>query len=147
MALAAAVPAHSEQRPIDRRARAIAVRAAGALMAAVGLVATLWFGVAPIRVAVHEQVGVLQRGGERGTSLVLTNRTQAETRHITCIPVLRYDTSIGQDPACRAAVHGRLTLAPVGIGLFLLGSALWLVSGGDRYVGFSGRRQFIPSGI
>lgn len=145
MALAAAIPARDERHPIDRRARAIAVRAAGALMAAVGLAAALWFGVAPIRVAIHEQVGVFQRGGEQGTSLVLTDRTQAETRHVTCVPALRYDTSNDQDPACRSAVQGRLALAPVGIGLFLLGCALWIVSGGDRYVGLSGRRLFIPS--
>ena len=145
MALAVAIPAHSKRRPIDRRARAIAVRAAGALTATVGLGAVLWFGVAPIRVTVHEQVGVFQTVGEQRTGLVLTNMTRAGTRHVTCVPALRYDTSAHQDAACRSAVRGRLALAPVGIGLFLLGSALWIVSGGDRYVGLSGRREFIPS--
>lgn len=144
MAVAAAIPAHSQRRPIDRRARAIAVRAAGALTAAVGLSAALWFGVAPLRLAVHEQVGVFQRGGEQGTGMVLTNRTQAQTRYVTCVPALRYDASADQDAACRSAVRGRLALAPVGIGLFLLGSALWILSGGDRYVGLSGRRELIP---
>ena len=145
MALAAAGPAHSERRPIDRRARAIAVRAAGALTATVGLAAALWFGVAPIRITVHEQVGVFQRSGEGGIGLTLTDRTRVETRRVTCVPAMQYDTSADQDAACRSAVRGRLVLVPVGIGVFLLGCLVWIVSGGDRYIGLSGHRQFIPS--
>jgi hypothetical protein len=145
MALVTAIPAHSQRRSIDRRARAIALRSAGALAAAVGLAAALWLGVAPIRVTVHDRAPVSEPNGEQGTGLLITNQTQVETRRVTCVPALQYDNSADPDPACSSKVSARLGLAPFAIALFFLGSAVWIVSGGDRYLGLSGRREFIVS--
>jgi hypothetical protein len=145
MSVVTAIPAPSQRRPIDRRARLIAIRSAGALAATVGLAAALWFGMAPIRVTVHDRAPVSQRTGEQGTGLVLTGETKAETRHVTCVPALQYDNSANQDGACHSQVSGRLGLGGFAIALFVFGSAVWILSGGDRYVGLSGRREYIVS--
>jgi hypothetical protein len=145
MALVTAISAHNQRRSIDRRARAIAFRCAGALAAAVGLAAVLWLGVAPLRVTVHDRAPVSERIGEQGTGLILTDQTQAETRHVTCVPALQYDNSANQDPVCPSKVSTRLGLAPFALALFFLGSAVWIVSGGDRYLGLSGRREYVVS--
>ena len=64
---------------------------------------------------------------------------------VTCVPFLRYDGGANQNGACAARVRGPLRLAGIGLLVFLLGSAVWILSGGDRALGLSGRRAFIRS--
>ena len=64
---------------------------------------------------------------------------------MTCVPFLGYDGGANQNGACAARVRGRLQLAGVGLLVFLAGSALWLLSGGDRALGWSGARPVIRS--
>jgi hypothetical protein len=135
----------SAQKPLDGRTRLVVIRSVGALAAVCGLAIALFFSVAPIHISVHERVGVTQLAGEDGTGLVVTDQTQLETRRVTCVPLLQYDTSADQNAACSPKVQGRLGLAGLGLAAFLVGCALWIASGGDRSVGFSGRRQLIAA--
>jgi hypothetical protein len=105
----------------------------------------LFFGVAPIRMTVHEQIGVVEPSGVDGTGLAVTGQTRLESRRVTCVPLLRYDTSSDPHPACAGRVAGRLDVARWGLAAFLIGSALWIASGGDRAIGLSGRREWIPA--
>jgi hypothetical protein len=145
MAFAAERLAQEARHPIDRRARLVVVRWVAALAAVSGLAVALFFGVGPIRITVHDRVAVTQATGAEGTGLTVTDQTRAETRRVTCVPYLRYDGSANQDGACAARVRGPLRVAGVGLLGFLAGSALWLISGGDRALGLSGRRAFILS--
>jgi hypothetical protein len=133
------------QTPLDGRRRAVAVRALAAVLAAGGLAVALFFGVAPLRVTVYERIGVVQPAGADGTGLVVSGQTRLESRRVTCVPLLQYDTSSDPNQACRSRATGRLHLAGLGLIGFLAGSALWIASGGDRAVGLSGRREWIPA--
>ena len=125
--------------PLIGRAPTIAVRSLAALVATLGLAGAVWFAATPIHVTSHQRVGVLQPVGEQNTGLVVTDQTRAEAHTVSCVPLLRYDSSSNQDAACRPHVNGRLRLGGVGAGVFLAGSFLWIVSGGDRSLGLSGR--------
>jgi len=140
----------AEGRVEERRRRlrpVVALRAVAALAAVSGMALVLFFGVAPIHVTVHEQVAVERAGGEEGSTLFVTDQARTESRQVTCVPYLQFDSSSDQNPACTAKVRGPLRLAFVGLLVFVGGSALWIGSGGDRAVGFSGRRQFIRNSL
>jgi hypothetical protein len=145
MAVALKTTRRSVQTPLDVRRRAVVVRTVAAVVAAGGLAVALFFAVAPIRMTVHEQVGVVQHTGLDGTGLEATGQTRLESRQVTCVPLLRYDTSSDPNPACGPRVAGRLGVAGAGLAAFLIGSGLWIASGGDRAIGLSGRREWIPA--
>ena len=127
-----------------RRLRPVVViQALGALLAITGMALALFFGVAPIRITIRQQVPIEQLSGEQGTGLTETGQTHAETARVTCVPLMQFDSAANQDPVCEAKVHGRLGVAFAGLVLFVIGSALWVVTHGDRAVGFSERRPFI----
>jgi hypothetical protein len=138
MAVAVEPLAQAERHPVDRRAPLLVVRWAAAMAAVAGMVLALFFGVVPIHITVHDRVGVLQAGGEQGTSLTLTGQTRPEVRQVSCVPLLRYDDSSGQDSTCAAKVAGTLRLAGIWLLVFLVGTAGWILSGGDRVLGLSG---------
>ena len=135
----------------DRQARrlrpVVVVRCVGALLTITGMALALYFGVAPIRITVQEQVPIEQASGEQGTGLTATGQTRAGTARVTCVPLLQFDSSVDQNPACEAKVHGRLGMAFGGLLLFVAGSALWVVTHGDRAVGFSERRAYIRNSL
>ena len=136
---------HSRHR---RRLRPVAVlRWLGALMAVSGMALALYFGVAPVHITVIAQTPVEQASGERGLDLTVTGQTRAETARVTCVPLMQFDSSSDQNPACEAKVHGRLGVAFAGLVLFVIGSALWVVTHGDRAVGLSERRPFIRNSL
>ena len=137
--------AATRQRVIAGPRPVVVVRWVGALAATTGVALALFFGAGPIRITVHDQVGVTQASGEHGTGLTVTDQTRTETRRVTCVPFLRYDGGANQDGACAARVRGPLRLAGVGLLVFLAGSALWILSSGDRALGLSRRRAFIRS--
>jgi hypothetical protein len=145
MAVAVGRLPQAERHPIDRRAPVVVVRWVAALAATSGVALALFFGVAPIRMSVHEQVGVTQASGEQGTGLTVTDQTRTETRAVTCVPFLRYDSGSNQDRACKARVQGPMLVAGLGLLLFVAGSAGWILSGGDPALGLSGRRPFVRS--
>ena len=131
-----------------RRLRPVIVlRSVAALAAVSGMGLALFFGTVPIRVTVHERVGVERAGGEKGSTLFVTDQTRIESRQVKCVPYLQFDSSSDENQACNAKVRGPLRLAVVGLLVFLAGSVLWIVTGGDRAVGFSGRRQIIRSSL
>ena len=132
---------------VARARQATVLRSLGALMMVTGMALALFFGVAPIRIAVQEQVPILQASGAEGTGLTATGQTRAQTVRVTCVPYLQFDSSSDQNPACEAEVHGRLGVAFAGLLLFVAGSALWVVTHGDRAVGFSERRPLIRSSL
>ena len=132
---------HRPLRPV------VVLRCLGALMTIAGMALALYFGVAPIRITVQEQVPVEQASGEQGTGLTATGQTRSQTANVTCVPYLQFDSSADQDPACAARVHGRLGLAFAGLLLFVTGGALWVVTHGDRAVGFSERRPVIRTSL
>jgi hypothetical protein len=125
----------------------VVLRCVGALAAVTGMALALFFGLGRIHVTVHEQVGVERVGGERGSTLFLTDQTRIESRQVTCVPYLQFDSSSDQSPACDAKVRGPLRMAFIGLVVFVGGSALWIGSGGDPAVGLSGRRPFIRSSL
>jgi hypothetical protein len=125
----------------------VVLRVVGALAAVSGMALALFFAVGPIHITVHDQVAVEQASGQDGSTLTATNQTRIESRQVTCVPYLQFDSSSDQNRACTAKVRGPLRLALVGLVVFLAGSALWIVSKGDRAVGFSGRRQVIRSSL
>ena len=133
----------AQRHPIDRRPPAVVLRSVAALAAVTGLGLALFFGVGPIRVTVHDRVAVAQLSGEQGTGLTVTDQTQPEVRRVTCVPFLRWDGGANEDAACAAHVRGPLHVAGVGLLVFLAGSALWILSGGDRALGLSGLRPLI----
>ena len=127
-----------------RRLRPVIVlRCVAALAAVLGMGLVLFFGTVPIRVTVHERVGVERAGGEKGSTLFVTDQTRIESRQVKCVPYLQFDSSAHQDPVCEAKVHRGLGVAFAGLVLFVAGSALWVGSHGDRAVGLSERRPFI----
>jgi hypothetical protein len=131
-----------------RRLRPVVVlRCVGALAAVSGMALVLFFGLAPIHVTVYEHVGVVRAGGERGSTLFVTDQTRIESHQVTCVPYLQFDSSSDQNQACGPKVHAPLRLAFVGLLVFVAGSALWIGSGGDPAVGFSGRRTFIRNSL
>ena len=135
--------ADEHERPARRLRPVVLLQCLGALMAITGMAVALYFGVAPIRVTVRQQVPVEQASGERGAGLTVTGRTQTATVRVTCVPYLQFDSSAHQDPVCEAKVHRGLGVAFAGLVLFVAGSALWVGSHGDRAVGLSERRPFI----
>jgi RNA polymerase sigma-70 factor (ECF subfamily) len=137
----------AHQRQVRRLRPVMVLRWLGALMAVTGMALALIFGVAPVRVTVQQQVPVEQVTGERGLGLTATGQTQAETGHVTCVPALQFDSATDQNPVCQGKVHGRLGVAFAGLLLFVLGGVLWVVTHGDRAVGFSERRPFIRNSL
>jgi hypothetical protein len=140
-AAAAAEPQVRRLRPV------VVLRWLGALMAVTGMALALFFGVAPVRVTVQQPEPVEQATGERGLGLTATGQTRAETLHVTCVPGLQFDSASDQNRVCQGKVHGRLGAAFAGLLLFVAGSALWVVTHGDRAVGFSERRPFIRNSL
>ena len=132
---------------VARARQAVVLRSLGALMMITGMALALLFGVAPIRITVQTQVPVEQASGADGTGLTATGQTRAQTVRVTCVPYLQFDSSSDQNPACEAKVHGRLGMAFAGLLLFVAGSTLWVVTHGDRAVGFSERRTFIRNSL
>jgi len=132
---------HRRLRPV------VVLRCLGALMMVTGMALALYFGVAPIRITVQQQVAIEQASGEQGTGLTATDQTQPQAARVTCVPYLQFDSSSDQYPACTAKVHGRLGAAFAGLLLFVAGSAVWVVTHGDRAVGFSERRPFIRNSL
>jgi len=128
---------------VARARQAVVLRCLGALMAVTGMALALFFGLAPMRITVHDQVPIVQVTGERGAGLTETGQTRAVTGRVTCVPYLQFDSSSDQNGACAATVHGRLGMAFAGLLLFVAGSTLWVATHGDRAVGFSERRPFI----
>jgi hypothetical protein len=126
---------------------AVVLRCLGALLAITGMALALYFGVAPIRLTVQQQVPTEQASGEQGTGLTATGQTSVQTARVTCVPYLQFDSSTDENPACEAKVHGRLGVALAGLVLFLIGSALWVGSHGDRAIGLSERRTFIRNSL
>jgi hypothetical protein len=134
--------AAAQERQARRLRPVVVLRWLGALMAITGMALALYFGVAPIRITVQQQVPVEQASGEQGTGLTVTGQTPVETR-VTCVPYLQFDSSVSENTACQAKVHGRLGVAFAGLVLFVIGGAVWVVTHGDRAVGLSERRPFI----
>src|SRR3954447_18711072 len=118
-------PSAHEERHLLRPV--LLLQCLAALTAITGMALALYFGVAPVRITVHEQVAVVQASGEGGSHLTVTDRTQTETRQVTCVPYLQFDSSSDEHPACEAKVHGRLGTAVIGLLLFLAGSAVWVL--------------------
>jgi hypothetical protein len=116
-------------------------------MAITGMALALYFGVGPIQITVQQQTPVEQLSGEQRTGLTATGQTLAETDHVTCVPYLQFDSSVSENPACRAKVHGRLGVAFAGLLLFVAGAALWVVTNGDRAVGLAERRPVIRKSL
>lgn len=141
-----AAGAADAQRHLRRLRPVVVLRCLGALMAIAGMALALFFGVAPIRITVLEQTPVEQASGEQGAGLTVTGQTQTAER-VRCVPYLQFDSSADQNPACQAKVHGRLGVAFAGLLLFVAGGALWVVTHGDRAVGFSERRPFIRKSL
>jgi len=139
------VAAHEQK--IRRLRPVVVLLCLGALMAVTGMALALYFGVAPVRISVQQQVPVEQASGEIGTSLTVTGQTQTRIARVTCVPYEQFDSSADQNPACVAKVHGRLGAAFAGLLLFVAGSALWVGTHGDRAVGFSERRPVIRSSL
>jgi len=135
--------AAAQERQTRRLRPVVVLRGLGALMAITGMALALFFGVAPIHITVQQQVPIEQATGEQGTGLTASGQTSAATVRVTCVPYEQYDSSSHENSACAAKVHDRLDVALIGFLLFLAGSALWVVTHGDRAVGFSERRPFI----
>jgi len=134
-------------REVRRLRPVVVLRGLGALMAITGMALALFFGVAPIRITVQQQVPIEHASGEQGTGLTVTGQTQAETDRVSCVPYLQFDSSVDQNAACEAKVHGRLGVAFAGLVLFVIGSALWVGTHGDRAIGLSERRPFIRNSL
>ena len=132
---------------VARQRQAVALRSLGALMAITGMALALFFGVAPTRITAQEQTPVQQVTGERGSGLTVTGQTQTQAIRVTCVPYLQFDSSADQNPACKAKVHGRLGVAFAGLLLFVAGSTMWVVTHGDRAMGFSERRPVIRNSL
>ena len=144
----APAPHAAAHEPHLRRLRPVVVlRCLGALFTITGMALVLYFGVAPIRITVQQQVPVEQVSGERGLGLTDSGQTRGQTARVTCVPLLQFDSSVDQNPACTAKVHGRLGVAFAGLLLFVAGASLWVVTHGDRAVGLSERRPLIRSSL
>jgi hypothetical protein len=133
----------AHQRHLRRLRPVVVLRYLGALVAVTGMALALVFGVAPVRVTIRQPEPVEQATGERGLGLTATGQTRTEAVHVTCVPGLQFDSATDQNLVCQGKVHGRLGVAFAGLVLFVIGSALWVVTHGDRAVGFSERRPFI----
>ena len=134
----------------DRRRwlRPISVlRLVAGLAAIAGMALALYFGAAPVHITVNENVVVDQASGQRGSTLTATNQTQTESRHVTCVPYSQFDSSSDQNPACTAKVHDRLRVALGGLLLFVVGSAVWIGTGGDGAFGLTKPRVTFRSSL
>ena len=85
--------------------------------------------------------------GRRQVFACIDVKTQAVTARVTCVPYEQFDGSADQNRVCKGKVHGRLGAAFAGLVLFVIGSALWVVTHGDRAVGFSERRPYIRNSL
>src|SRR3954469_10170386 len=110
MAVVVEPASHAGQRAHARRGPrpVVVLRWVAGLATIGGMALALYFGVAPIRITVHDQVSVMQASGEQGTGLTETGQTRAGTDTVKCVPYLQFDSSSSQHPACEARVHGRL---------------------------------------
>jgi hypothetical protein len=130
-------------RPAERPHRRALVCGVAAVFTALGLGTALYFGVAPAQVTIHESVNVIDPSGTDGSSLVVSDRTRSATRTASCVPLSTFDDSADQERACGPRARQRLQVAGFGLAAFIAGMALWIVSGGDRYLGVSGRRTYV----
>jgi hypothetical protein len=111
----------------------VALGAAGAVVALVGIVLALAFGVAPVHITVLRSEPAQVPGGEFNLTLAPTGRTAAVPTNVTCIPAqgALFPTQ-EQDPAClpKDASHERVALA--GLVLLAVGAIAWQTSGVER---------------